>query len=84
MVSRKSMKEIRHQIRCRSSTKRKSIIDEMTPSFIPTLVAGDSTMTFKRRGSTGQMFDQTVAPPQSMMLVDWRSKSALQRFADDL
>lgn len=33
MVSRKSFKEIRAQVRCRSNQKRQSVIDESTPSF---------------------------------------------------
>ena len=79
-VSQKEMKDIREEIKSRKTLKQQSIIEEITPSFVPVLVAGDHTI--KRRGSTGALMNMTST--SSIMLQDWRKKSALKRFADDL
>ena len=73
----------------RSNKKRQTIIDEITPSFQPTFVANDRRCKSKRVRVS--VCSSLLSNPENHHLqshtpnlLDWRNKSALQRYADDL
>jgi len=91
MVSKKSFQEIRENIRVRSGQKRKEVLDSLTPNFKPTLIANSDRQLWRRsslgdlrRASPNSPMQAALLSCTGMLVSDWRNKSALQRFADDL